>query len=66
MNTENFAARLGIKPQSVRARLSRFGSYYGVIPQTGPNGRHVWDDAAPARLLKNAGERDDEQQRIAP
>lgn len=51
MNTEQFAARLGIKAQSVRARVCRTGSYYGERPITLPNGRLSWDDAAPERLL---------------
>jgi hypothetical protein len=29
MNTEQLAAHLGIKAQSIRSRLCRTGSYYG-------------------------------------
>jgi len=40
--TQALATRLGIQPQSIRARLSRTGSYFGVRPQTLPNGRLLW------------------------
>ena len=39
LSCEEFARLNQIKPQSVRARLCRFGSYYGVIPRKLVNGR---------------------------
>ena len=34
--------KLGIQPQSIRARLCRTGSYFGVRPTKAPNGRLLW------------------------
>jgi hypothetical protein len=48
--TEVLAAKLGIKPQSVRARLCRTGSYFGEKPHTLPNGRLWWADGAFERI----------------
>ena len=39
LSCEEFARLNQIKPQSVRARLCRFGSYYGVQPVKLANGR---------------------------
>lgn len=39
LSCEEFARLNQIKPQSVRARLCRFGSYYGVVPRKLVNGR---------------------------
>jgi hypothetical protein len=46
--TEEFAGRLNLRPQSVRAALCREGSYYGVKPLKAANGRLLW----PTELLK--------------
>ena len=43
-STETFAARRMVKPQSVRARYCRTGSYFGIRPQKLPNGRLLWPD----------------------
>jgi hypothetical protein len=40
--TETFAARNGVKPQSIRARVCRTGSYFGVTPRHLANGRLLW------------------------
>ena len=61
MNTEDLAARLGIKGQSVRARLCRTGSYFGERPKTAVNGRLVWDDKAAERLVERKTQTSDEQ-----
>ena len=42
LSTEQFAAMNMIKAQSVRARVTRFGSYYGISPVKLVNGRTVW------------------------
>ncbi|AFL76408.1 hypothetical protein Thivi_4617 [Thiocystis violascens DSM 198] len=49
--TDAFATRLGVKAQSVRVRLCRTGSYYGVRPQKSPNGRLLWPADGPDRVL---------------
>lgn len=51
LTTDAFAARLGIKPQSVRVRLCRTGSYFGVRPLKAPSGRLLWPAASPEQLL---------------
>lgn len=42
LDTDNFAAINQVKGQSVRARLCRTGSYFGVRPMKLANGRLVW------------------------
>lgn len=44
LDTDAFASRNKIKGQSVRARVSRTGSYFGVIPRKLANGRLAWPD----------------------
>lgn len=41
-STEQFAALNQVKAQSVRARLCRTGSYFGVVPVKLANGRLAW------------------------
>mgnify|MGYP000960468400 CR=1 FL=1 len=41
-SAEQFAALNQVKPQSVRARLCRTGSYFGVVPMKLANGRLAW------------------------
>lgn len=54
--TEALAAGLGIKAQSIRARVCRCGSYFGLRPTKLPNGRLLWPADAIARLKKTAAE----------
>ena len=42
LNGEEFAALNKVKAQSVRARLCRTGSYFGVRPLKLANGRLAW------------------------
>lgn len=42
LSCEQFAQLNLVKPQSVRARICRFGSYYGVVPSKLANGRLVF------------------------
>ncbi len=42
--TEDFAAMLGLEPQSVRKRYSQTGSYYGLKPLKLPNRRLFWPE----------------------
>ena len=41
-STEDFAAAKLVKPQSVRSRLCREGSYFGTRPHKLANGRLAW------------------------
>ena len=49
--TEDFGAMLGVRPQTVRVRLCRTGSYYGIRPQKAPSGRLLWPADGPERIL---------------
>jgi len=44
LSTHAFASLNMVKAQSVRARVSRFGSYYGVRPRKLINGRTAWPE----------------------
>ncbi|WP_407280126.1 hypothetical protein U5817_06720 [Aromatoleum evansii] len=44
LDTDTFAARNQVKGQSVRARVCRTGSYFGVTPKKLANGRLAWPD----------------------
>lgn len=48
-SAEQFAARNQVKAQSVRARLCRTGSYFGVVPVKLANGRLAWPDVQVAK-----------------
>lgn len=48
--TEALALRLGIKPQTLRAGISRHGHYYGIRPTKLLNGRLLWPKDAFDRL----------------
>lgn len=54
LSTEELAARLGIKPQTLRAALCRNGEYYGVRPLKAKNRFLRWPADAVERLT--AGE----------
>jgi len=56
LSTESLAEKLKLKPQSIRARVCRTGSYFGLIPQKLPNGRLLWPDDAAERLLGSKSE----------
>jgi len=64
--TEALAAGLGIKAQSIRARVCRCGSYFGLRPTKLPNGRLLWPADAIARLKKTASEPTQQATRGAP
>jgi len=42
LSTDEFATLNMVKAQSVRARVSRFGSYFGINPTKLANGRTAW------------------------
>lgn len=52
ISTEQLAEQIGLKPQSIRARVCRFGSYFGIVPNKYPNGRLGWPPDAKERLLQ--------------
>ena len=40
--TEELAKLNGVRPASIRAHLSRHGSYFGIIPRKLAGGRLMW------------------------
>lgn len=51
IETMEFATRLGVTTQSVRARLSTFGSYHGIKPRKRYDKRLLWPESAVQELL---------------
>jgi len=51
ITTETLAEAMTVKPDTIRARLCRFGSYFGVVPIKCPNGRLLWPADAKERIL---------------
>ncbi|WP_323012526.1 hypothetical protein [Castellaniella sp.] len=51
LTTDQLAAQLQIKPQTLRAALCRDGAYFGVRPHKMPNRRLLWPVDAAARLM---------------
>ena len=49
LSTAEFAKLNGIKPNTVRQRLSSRGSYYGVKPEKRANGRTFWPAIVPTQ-----------------
>lgn len=43
LSTEEFAAVLRLRPQTIRAGLCRNGHYLSLRPSKLPNGRLLWD-----------------------
>jgi hypothetical protein len=50
-STEEFAAQLKVKPQTIRAGYCRDGHYLGVVPIKLPNRRLLWDSAEVEALI---------------
>jgi hypothetical protein len=50
LTTEDLADCIGIKPTSIRVRLCRTGSYFGLRPTKLPNGRLLWPGDALEQL----------------
>lgn len=42
VSTEEVANAAGVKPASIRERVSRTGDYFGLRPRRRPNGRLEW------------------------
>lgn len=51
MTTEQLAAALGLKPQSLRVALCKRGSYFNLRPTTLPNHRLWWPDDSVELLI---------------
>lgn len=51
LSTEELAATLKVRPQTVRAGLHYNGHYLGLKPTKLPNGRLLWDVSAIEALL---------------
>ena len=49
LTTDQLASQLGGRPSSIRTRLCKTGSYFGIKPNKLPNGRLLW----PADAVKN-------------
>lgn len=54
-STEELAALLHIRPQSIRASLCRSGSLMGLRPVKLPNGRLLWPADEADRLISGEG-----------
>ena len=51
LTTKDLARAVGMVPDSIRVRLCRTGSFYGLRPQRMPNGRLIWPADSVERLL---------------
>jgi hypothetical protein len=56
ISTETLAAQTHVKPSSIRVRLCRTGSYFGLIPKKLPNGRLSWPGDSYERLTNGGRE----------
>jgi len=54
MNTEQLAAALHLKPQSIRKRFCETGAYYCLRPVKLPNRRLIWPADSIEQLSKAA------------
>jgi hypothetical protein len=52
LTTEEFAHFIALRPQSIRKRYSKTGSYHGVRPIKLPNRRLMWPADAVDQLLR--------------
>jgi hypothetical protein len=55
LTTDQLAALLSVRPQSVRKRLSQTGSYHGIMARRLPNRRLLWPADAVDLFLKGGG-----------
>lgn len=53
--TEQFAELMQGKPNSIRYRLCKFGSYFGIKPVKLPNGRLLWPAEKVHALIAGKG-----------
>lgn len=50
--TEQFAELLGGKPSTIRTRLCKTGSFYGIKPIKLPSGRLLWPADAVSAFIR--------------
>jgi hypothetical protein len=55
LTTEQFAEALQGKPSTIRTRLCKTGSYYGIKPVNLPSGRLLWPAADVEALISGKG-----------
>ncbi|MBC8748533.1 DNA-binding protein [Paraburkholderia sp. WC7.3b] len=53
LSTEEFAAELKLRPQSIRKRYCQTGAYFCVRPVKMPNGRLMWPADALEQLARS-------------
>lgn len=56
LSTEELAALFGVKPQTIRAAVSRQSHYFGLRPIKAPNRFLLWDADAAERVLSGEQE----------
>ncbi|MDP9645464.1 DNA-binding protein [Paraburkholderia caledonica] len=52
LSTEDLAAQLSLRPQSIRKRYCQTGAYFGLRPAKLPNGRLMWPADSIERLVE--------------
>ena len=55
LTTEQFAEALQGRPSTIRTRLCKTGSYYGIKPVKLPSGRLLWPAADVEALISGKG-----------
>lgn len=55
LTTEQFAEALHGKPSTIRTRLCKTGSFYGIKPIKLPSGRLLWPAGAVQAFLTGKG-----------
>lgn len=55
LTTEQFAEALHGKPSTIRTRLCKTGSYYGITPIKLPSGRLLWPADAVSAFISGKG-----------
>lgn len=54
LSTDELAARLGLRPQSIRKRYCQTGAYFCLRPVKLPNGRLMWPADSVEQLTRAA------------
>lgn len=54
LTTKEFAAAINLQDQSVRKRVNQTGSYFGIEPKKGPNGRWQWAPNSPTQFFSGS------------
>ena len=56
ISTEDLAKQAVTTPGTIRVRLCKFGSYFGIRPKKLPNGRLLWPADSINRLVEKASQ----------